>query len=152
MRSATPLSPTTASKKVEFAYDYMHRRIQKKVFDRTGSAWSATPSTRLKAQISRLKSLPLPTVSRPKTHDSRLSRPPPSNAVAALLSCSAGHFGSTNPLISHNEQTSNVHFPFPASHSPAPPAACSTLGESVNNRFSFENVRMSWIAVGTAAR
>jgi RHS repeat-associated protein len=44
LTAAYPASPWTGDKKVEFRYDYLNRRIQKKVFEWTGSGWSETPS------------------------------------------------------------------------------------------------------------
>ena len=44
---ATPLAPQAGDKRVEFTYDYMGRRIEKKVFDWVGpdpDDWAATPS------------------------------------------------------------------------------------------------------------
>ena len=36
--------PQAGDKKVTFKYDYLNRRVEKNVYDWTGSAWSATPS------------------------------------------------------------------------------------------------------------
>jgi len=44
LTAAYPASPRTGDQKVEFRYDYLNRRIQKKVFDWTASGWSSTPS------------------------------------------------------------------------------------------------------------
>jgi len=44
LTAAYPAWPQLGDKKVEFRYDYLNRRIQKKVFEWTGSGWSSAPS------------------------------------------------------------------------------------------------------------
>ncbi|GAG23747.1 unnamed protein product, partial [marine sediment metagenome] len=46
LSAVTPVSPQAGDKKVELAYDYMGRRIEKKVYDWNDQAgdWEATPS------------------------------------------------------------------------------------------------------------
>jgi RHS repeat-associated protein len=40
LKAVEPMTPVNGvSKKVEFAYDYMNRRVQKKVYNRTSGAW-----------------------------------------------------------------------------------------------------------------
>ncbi|MFN0138001.1 MAG: RHS repeat-associated core domain-containing protein [Phycisphaerae bacterium] len=39
-----PLVPQSGSKRVEFGYDYMSRRTEKRVYTHNGSAWATTPS------------------------------------------------------------------------------------------------------------
>jgi hypothetical protein len=39
LTSVTPITPTTGSTKVEFGYDYMSRRVEKKVYTYDGSSW-----------------------------------------------------------------------------------------------------------------
>jgi RHS repeat-associated protein len=46
LASAVPTSPTTGSKKLEFVYDYMNRRVQKKVYTYNGSVWNLTSTER----------------------------------------------------------------------------------------------------------
>jgi RHS repeat-associated protein len=38
-------APVSGSKKLEFAYDYMNRRVRKQVFVRTAGTWPTTPET-----------------------------------------------------------------------------------------------------------
>jgi hypothetical protein len=37
--------PVSGSRKLEFAYDYMSRRVRKQVFTHDGTAWGTTPTS-----------------------------------------------------------------------------------------------------------
>jgi RHS repeat-associated protein len=44
--AVTPLAPMTGSQKVEFSYDYLGRRVEKRVYNWTGSDWPDEPSAK----------------------------------------------------------------------------------------------------------